>query len=99
MVDGTAIPSGTDVLQASSGSLEKNHDSIRGLTFDGVTQTLDGVEWKDVVFVNSRVRYRGGDLKLDNVRFVHCTFEVPESSRGAQLADYATLENGALNIG
>jgi hypothetical protein len=99
VVDGSAIPSGTDVLHASSGSLARNRDSIRGLTLNGVTQTLDGVEWKDVVFVNSRVRYRGGDLKLDNVRFVHCTFEVPENARGAQLADYATLESGALNIG
>ncbi len=99
VVDGSAIPTGTDLLQTSSGSLAKNGASISGLTLDGVTQTLDGVEWKDVVFVNSRVRYRGGDLKLDNVRFVHCTFEVPESSRGAQLADYATLESGALNIG
>jgi hypothetical protein len=99
VVDGSAIPSGTDFLQTSSGSLAQNRDSISGLTLDGVTQTLDGVEWKDVTFVNSRIRYRGGDLKLDNVRFVHCTFEVPESSRGAQLADYATLENGALNIG
>jgi len=99
VVDGSAIPSGTDLLQTSSGSLAKNSDSISGLTLDGVTQTLDGVEWKDVTFVNSRVRYRGGDLKLDNVHFVHCTFEVPESSRGAQLADYATLESGTLNIG
>jgi len=99
VVDGSAIPSGTDLLQTSSGSLAKNGDSISGLTLDGVTQTLDGVEWKDVTFVNARVRYHGGDLKLDNVHFVHCTFEVPESSRGAQLADYATLENGALNIG
>jgi hypothetical protein len=99
VVDGSAVPSGTDLLQTASGSLAKNSDSISGLTLDGVTQTLDGVEWKDVTFVNSRIRYRGGDLKLDNVHFVNCTFEVPSSSRGAQLADYATLENGALNIG
>jgi hypothetical protein len=99
VVDGSAIPSGTDLLQTSSGSLAKNSDSISGLTLDGVTQTLDGIEWKDVTFVNSRIRYHGGDVKLENVHFVHCTFEVPESSRGAQLAEYATLESGALNIG
>jgi hypothetical protein len=98
VIDGSAITSGNDLLQTSSGTQAKNQDSIRGLTLNGVTQTLDGVEWKDVVFVNSRVRYRGGDLKLDNVRFVHCTFEVPENSRGAQLADYAALESGALKI-
>lgn len=99
VVDGSAIPTGTDLLQTSSGSLAKNGASISGLTLDGVTQTLDGVEWKDVTFVNSRIRYHGGDLKLDNVHFVHCTFEVPESDRGAQLAGYATLEGSPLNIG
>jgi hypothetical protein len=57
VVDGSAIPSGTDLLLTSGGSLSKNGDSIQGLTLNGVTQTLDGVEWKDVVFVNSRVRY------------------------------------------
>lgn len=99
VVNGSAVPSGTDLLQTASVSMAKNSDSISGLTLDGVTQTLDGIEWKDVTFVNSRIRYRGGDLKLDNVHFVHCTFEVPSSTRGAQLADYATLESGALNIG
>jgi hypothetical protein len=99
VVDGSAIPSGTDMVQTPGGSLAQNADSISGLTLNGVTQTLDGIEWKDVTFVNSRVRYRGGDLKLENVHFVHCTFEVPESSRGAQLADYAALESGALKIG
>jgi hypothetical protein len=100
VVDGSGIPSGTDLLHTlTGGSLAKNSDSIQGVTLNGVTQTLDGVQWKDVVFVNSRVRYHGGDLKLDNVHFVHCTFEVPESSRGTQLADYATLESGTLTIG
>jgi len=99
VVDGSAIPSGTDIVQTRGGSLAQNADSISGLTLNGVTQTLDGIEWKDVTFVNSRVRYRGGDLKLENVHFVHCTFEVPVNTRGAQLADYATLESGALKIG
>ncbi len=99
VVDGSAIASGTDLLSTPGGSLAQNANSVSGLTLSGVTQTLDGVEWKDVTFVNSRVRYHGGDLKLENVHFVHCTFEVPVNTRGAQLADYATLENGALKIG
>lgn len=99
VVDGSALPAGMDLLQIGSTSLAKNGDSVSGLTLSDVTQTLDGVEWKDVVFVNSTIRYRGGDLKLENVRFVNCTFQVPESNRGSQLADYATLESGTLNIG
>ena len=99
VVDGSALPNGTDLLEPASGSLAKNGNSVSGLTLQGVTQTLDGVEWKNVTFVNSRIRYRGGDLRLDGVHFVHCTFEVPSNSRGSQMADYATLETGILTIG
>ena len=99
VIDGSAVPYGTDLLEPASGSLAKNGNSVSGLTLQGVTQTLDGVEWKNVTFVNSRIRYRGGDLRLDGVHFVHCTFEVPTNSRGSQMADYATLENGILTIG
>jgi hypothetical protein len=99
VVDGSTLPSGTDVLEPASGSQAKNSNSISGLTLSGVTQTLDGIEWKNVTFVNSRIRYRGGDVRLDNVHFVHCTFEVPSNNRGSQMADYATLETGILTIG
>lgn len=98
VMDGSAIPSGTDLLAPASNSLDKNSDTVTGLTLKGVTQTLDGIEWKNVAFVNSRIRYRGGELRLDNVHFVNCTFEVPSNGRGAQLADYAALESGMLTI-
>lgn len=99
VVDGSAVPNGTDLLEPASASLAKNGNSVSGLTLQGVTQTLDGVEWKNVTFVNSRIRYRGGDVRLDGVHFVHCTFEVPANNRGSQMADYATLESGTLTIG
>jgi hypothetical protein len=99
VVDGSAVPPGTDLLEPASSSLAKNGDSVSGLTLASVTQTLDGIEWRNVTFVNSRIRYHGGDLRLENVHFVNCTFEVPSDSRGAQLADYAALESGILMIG
>jgi hypothetical protein len=99
VIDGSAVPVGTDLIEAASASLAKNGNSVSGLMLNGVTQTLDGIEWKNVVFVNSRIRYRGGDLRLDGVRFVNCTFVVPAGSRGLQMADYATLESGVLTIG
>jgi hypothetical protein len=51
------------------------------------TQTLDGIHWVNgVTFVNMRIRYNGGEVELNNVRFVNCIFELPPSNRGAQLA-------------
>jgi hypothetical protein len=37
---------------------------------------LDNVDSKNVTFVNSTLIYNGGKLKLENVRFVNCTFRV-----------------------
>lgn len=38
---------------------------------------LDSVDSKNVTFVNGTLIYNGGNLKLDNVRFVNCTFQIP----------------------
>jgi hypothetical protein len=58
---------------------------------EGVTQTLDGIHWVEDVFINVRVRYKGGEVQLTNVRFVDCTFDVPPIPRGAQVLNYAIL--------
>lgn len=48
-------------------------------TKPGVLQ-LDSVDSKNVTFVNGTLIYNGGNLKLDNVRFVNCTFQIPVAS-------------------
>lgn len=99
VIRGADLPQGADFLRPTGSSFAANGNSIEGLDFDGVTQTLDGIAWKNVVFVNTHIRYHGGDLKLDHVRFVHCTFEMPQGARGMQLANYAALGSNQLNIG
>ena len=97
-IDGSQLVPGTEVLKPTI-SFAQGANAISGLTFAGVTQTLDGAAWKDVVFVNARIRYRGGRLQLDRVRFVNCTFEVSQSDRGAQFAKDVALGNDAVTIG
>ena len=99
VIRGADLPEGADFLRPTGSSFAANGNSVEGLDFDGVTQTLDGIAWKNVVFVNAHIRYHGGDLKLDHVRFVHCTFDLPQSARGMQLANYAALGSNQLNIG
>jgi hypothetical protein len=71
-----------------------------GTLFQNGQQTLDGIEWVNVIFYNMRIRYNGGKLILRNVTFVNCTFDVAPTTRGAQVADYAALQQtGALTIG
>ena len=40
---------------------------------------MDNVDSKNVTFVNSTLIYNGGKLKLDNVRFINCTFQVSDA--------------------
>jgi hypothetical protein len=58
---------------------------------DGVRQTLDGIRWIDDVFVNVQIRYEGGEVMLENVKFVNCTFDIANDPNGAKVTDYAIV--------
>jgi hypothetical protein len=44
-----------------------------------------------VTFVGTRLRYEGGEVSLQNVRFTNCTFGFSTNDRGARLADAIAL--------
>jgi hypothetical protein len=46
---------------------------------------LGGLYAKNVIVKNSKVVYHGGPLKLDNVYFVNCTFEIFHQTPGLTL--------------
>lgn len=69
-----------------------------GLMFG--SQHLDGWRWNDVAFVNTLIRYDGGELVLNNVRFIQCTFQLAASNpRSAKVATYVALAQPYLKIG
>ena|SRR6266536_3294810 len=72
--------------------------TITGLIMLGGSQVLDGAKWKNVVFFNTHIVYRDGNATLDGIRFVNCTFDLPENERGTQLANYAALEKHFLAL-
>lgn len=49
---------------------------IENMIFIDGSQTLDFFDFKDVVFFNTEIRYRGGPYRLQNVRFINCRFDV-----------------------
>jgi hypothetical protein len=57
----------------------------------GVSQTLDGLRWNDVIFINVHIKYAGGETELRNVTFVNCTFEIVDSPRGTNMTNYVVL--------
>ena len=63
------------------------------------SQQIDGtITWVHVIFVNSHIIYRGGPVKLEDVRFVNCTFSVERSNAGFQVLQYATLGQPKLDF-
>jgi hypothetical protein len=71
---------------------------VSGLVALTPSQTLDGIAWENVVFVNTRIRYLGGPVTLKNVRFVNCTFDIKSSAPGEDLLQYAVLNKSELTI-
>ena len=55
---------------------------------------LDNMDMRNVVFTNVHIVYHGGPLKMANVFFVNCRFDVDRKSNGQNFA-FSFLESGA----
>ncbi len=85
-LDATGMPSASEILEPPSSRLFSDNVRVENVTIAGATQTLDGVHWKNVTFIGTRLRYEGGELDLHNVRFIHCLFGFTPDERGARIA-------------
>jgi len=89
---------GISFLGKMKRTLAENNVIQRAVIKGGI-QTLDGIHWRDVVFIGTHVRYDGGEVELKNVQFVDCTFDFPYSERAIRVTDYAILKGKYLTIG
>ncbi len=55
-------------------------------------QLLDGIRWRDVVFVDTSIEYYGGPVELTNVRFINCDFIVHAGANATRFLEYAALD-------
>jgi hypothetical protein len=90
-IDATQMPDTSEILLPPSTRVMADGVRVDGLTITGAAQTLDGIRWKNVTFVGTRLRYEGGEVSLQNVRFTNCTFGFSADERGARLADAIAL--------
>jgi hypothetical protein len=56
------------------------------LLADGFVLNLDNTYARKVIFINSRIIYNGGPIKLDDVYFINCTFEMSAKPNVQNLA-------------
>lgn len=85
-LDASLMPSSSEILEPPSTRLFADNVRVEDLTIRGAAQTIDGMHWKNVTFIGTRLRYEGGEVDLQNVRFVRCTFGFTTDERGARLA-------------
>lgn len=97
-LDATSMPDSAEILEPPSTRAFADNIGIGGLTFAGAAQTLDGIRWHDVVFIGTRLRYEGGQVSLQNVQFIHCTFGFTTDERGARLAKAIASGQNSLVI-
>ncbi len=97
-LDATLMPETSEVLLPPATRKLADGVRVEGLTIEGASQTLDGVRWRNVTFVGMRLRYEGGEISMQNVKFVRCRFGFTTDERGAKLADAIALGKTSFEI-
>jgi hypothetical protein len=98
-LDATVMADAVEIFVPPTARSLADNVNVDGMTIAGATQTIDGIHWHKVEFVDTRLRYADGDVDLQDVRFVRCTFTLPDDERGAQLADAIALGKASFTIG
>ena len=97
-LDANSMPYSAEILEPPSTRAFADNILVEDITFSGAAQTLDGIHWRNVTFINTRLRYEGHELSLDNVQFIRCTFGFTTDARGARLANAIALGQSSLVI-
>ncbi|MGA9883609.1 MAG: hypothetical protein WBQ34_07815 [Candidatus Acidiferrales bacterium] len=97
-LDATLLPEMSEILLPPETRQFSDNVRVQNLTIAGGSQTLDGIHWHNVTFIDARLRYEDGPLDLQNVRFVRCTFGFPSDARGAEIANAIVLGQTTLKI-
>jgi hypothetical protein len=98
ILDATLMPDTSEILLPPFSRVFADGVRVEHLTIEGAAQTLDGIRWRNVTFVGTRLRYEGGPLDLQNVQFIRCSFGLTTDDRGARLATAIALGKTSFAI-
>jgi hypothetical protein len=97
-LDARNMADSEEILLPPSSRLLVDNVRVGDLTIEGAAQTLDGIHWKNVTFIETRIRYEGGEVDLRNVHFVRCTFGFSADGPGSRLANTIALGQASIVI-
>jgi hypothetical protein len=67
-----------DLLNLPEPTLSEDY---RALVVDGYDLKIDGLDARNVLFINCKITYSGAPVALDNVYFSNCTFDIARQGR------------------
>lgn len=85
---GKAVPADRAAVFDILGS-RQNVDEKIGFEFlliNAPSIKLDGYRLKNIVLTDTKIIYDGGRVEMENVYFVHCTFEISKRANGRNFA-------------
>ena len=97
-LDATLMADTVEMLMPPISRSFADRVSVENMTLAGAAQTLDGIHWRNVNFIGTHLRYEGGPLDLQNVRFARCRFGFIANERGARLANAIALGQTSIMI-
>jgi hypothetical protein len=97
-LDATLMAGTAEMLMPPISRSLADRVSVENLTLAGAAQTLDGIHWRNVTFIGTHLRYEGGPLDLQDVRFVRCRFGFIANERGARIANAIALGQTSIAI-
>jgi hypothetical protein len=101
LLDANSMADTAEILLPPSSRKFIDNIRVENLAIQGAAQTLDGIHWRNVTFLNTRLRYEGGELDLQNVHFVRCRFGFTTDAgddRSARLANAIALGQYSITI-
>jgi hypothetical protein len=97
-LDASLMASSAEILEPPFSRLFVDNVTVENLTLAGAAQTLDGIHWRNVTFIGTRLRYQGGEVDLRDVHFVRCTFGFTDGGRSGRLATAIALGQTSIVI-
>lgn len=64
----------------------------------GGAQIIDGWEFKNVIFINVQIVYKGGSVRITNVYFLNCVFDMQAVQNAQNLALATLVPSPATNF-
>ncbi len=77
---------------------ERGLAKVSNLTILGATQGVDHGDLENLTFIRCTIIYKGGEMRLKNVRFQDCQFRIEQNANGKKFAEAVLLSETPTEV-